>query len=65
MSVTFLQAVFHILLAVKLTSMGVQFISGLPADLSWGDVLLSIQCVHHIQLLVFNQFGNNFNAVPL
>lgn len=50
---------------VKLTSMDVEFISDLPADLCWSDVLLSIKCVHHIQLLVLNQFKNNFDAIPL
>ncbi len=45
--------------------MDVKFISDLPADLCWGDVLLPIQRVHHIQLLVLDQFWNDFNAIPL
>lgn len=56
---------FDVALAVKLTSMDVEFIPDLPADLCWSDVLLPVKCVHHIQLLVLDQLGYNFNAVPL
>lgn len=45
--------------------MDVQLVSDLSADLSRGDVLLSIQCVHHVQLLLLNQFGDYFNTIPL
>lgn len=53
MIVSLVEPVF---VTIKLTSMDIELISDLPADLCWGDVLLSIQCVHHIQLLVLNQF---------
>lgn len=45
--------------------MDVKFIPDFPADLCWSDVLLSIQGVHHIQLLVFNQFVDYFYTVSL
>lgn len=45
--------------------MDVELIPDLLADLRWGDVLLPIQCVHHVQLLVLDQLCDNFNAVPL
>lgn len=40
--------------SVLLTSMDIELITNLPTDLSWGNVLFSIKCVHHIQLLSFN-----------
>lgn len=51
--------------SVKLTSMDVELISYLPADLRWSDVLLSIERVHHIHFLFLNQFGDDFDAIPL
>lgn len=47
------------------TSVDVQLIPDLPADLPRRDVLLPVQRVHHIELLVQDQFCNNLNAVPL
>lgn len=55
----------RLLPTVILTSVDVEFISNLPADLCWSDVLLSIKCVHHVKLFLLNQFGNDFDAVPL
>lgn len=52
-------------LGVKLTSMDVELISDLSADLSRSDVLFTVQCVHHLQLLLLHQLRNDFNAVPL
>lgn len=45
--------------------MDVELVPDLPADLGWSDVLLPVQSVNHIQLLVLDQLGDDFDAVPL
>lgn len=55
----------HIVLGPALTSMDVELIPDFPADLGWSDVLFPVQRVHHIQLLLLDQFGDDLDAVPL
>lgn len=52
-------------LGPTLTSMDVELVPDLPADLGWSDVLLPVQRVHHIQLLLLDQLRDDLDAVPL
>lgn len=57
--------VSHIVLGPPLTSMDVELVPDLLADLGWSDELLPVQRVHHIQLLLLDQLRDDLDAVPL